>query len=502
VHEQIADRIRRSGALAHADVTILHHGYRPGVIRNRRKTERNLRLIRQALSEDDTPLLRFSLGVEYMRLEDFAAARRELLGVWGETRRDEYFAPWAVRDLVACDLMLGEHEEAIRHASEGLDRFPGYPDLLYLKGEALASLGRCGEAIRALEECLRTKPASPSYSTLEGLDGYVTLTRLGDLYRSLGDSLGDPDRARDHYRRAARDPRALGAVRALTALGEGPIDPPEDEATLLAVVDGLMDRGELEQAERLLEDRRSAAALYRKGLLALQRGDRRRAHSLWLELRGADLEEEVGLALVLLSAVMGFRDQARAGAEEMARRGSAARARAALLCAGLDPGETTDGGGDLGRHLWEVVDTALELGFVELVPGAVREISARSEDHEGVILRLAKLLYAHGYTEEAAAQLELIPERCWADAEAARIMADLWRGRGELELAASYYEDVLRLVPEHVASRISLASLLLQLGRPSRALEVLSEAPMASPVLEGLAGLIRARMRLAKEGGG
>jgi len=63
---------------------------------------------------------------------------------------------WLLRGYALAD--LDEHEEAADVAREGLERFPGDPDLLRLLSVAEAELGDLAEAERAVLAALRVEP--------------------------------------------------------------------------------------------------------------------------------------------------------------------------------------------------------------------------------------------------------------------------------------------------------------------------------------------------------
>ncbi|HWJ50349.1 MAG TPA: glycosyltransferase family 2 protein, partial [Solirubrobacteraceae bacterium] len=162
VHEQIAarlpgylpERVEASG------VRIEHYGYLASVRVRRNKSERNLELLEIEQAEDDaTPFLHFNLGSEYAAAGDLVSALAEFERSWallaGHPDLDgQEFAPALAGRMVKTLRVCGLHADAIARAEEGLDRFPGFTDLVFEQALAAAALGEADRAIELLERCI------------------------------------------------------------------------------------------------------------------------------------------------------------------------------------------------------------------------------------------------------------------------------------------------------------------------------------------------------------
>ncbi|HEX5851878.1 MAG TPA: glycosyltransferase, partial [Solirubrobacteraceae bacterium] len=189
VHEQIAPRL--PGYLPErfeaSGVRIEHYGYLAAVRQSRGKSERNIELLRMEQAEGrSTPFLHYNLGSEYAAGGDTVAALAEFERSWAlladvaDLDRHE-FAPAlvsrTVKALRACNL----HADAITRAEEGLERFPGFTDLVFEQALASAALGRLDGAIELLERCIEMGDAPPRYAATAGCGSHLARVEL-ELY--------------------------------------------------------------------------------------------------------------------------------------------------------------------------------------------------------------------------------------------------------------------------------------------------------------------------------
>ncbi len=183
IHEQILPAVEQWGGRARwADVVIEHTGYQDAACR-RRKLERNLKLLllEKAEQPEDAFTL-FNLGRTYRdlgQLEEALALFRASL---------EHARPGAsiVRKLYAMLAQTlqqrGQAKEALATCREGLERFPGDPELLHTDGVLRRVAGDLAGAEAAWLKLLQSEPA-PIFDMMDaGLRSYKTRHLLGLLY--------------------------------------------------------------------------------------------------------------------------------------------------------------------------------------------------------------------------------------------------------------------------------------------------------------------------------
>lgn len=184
IHEQIFSSVevrRREWGLECrlATATLIHHGYTAEVTRDRRKIERNLRLLRQAVEElPDEPNLLMNLGLELVRsgrpseglMEYWAAfdamSRLEPGDVVPELRET------LLAQMTTHLLAAGRSEELVEVASSRLASCGGIPSsVLFGKGLGLMQSRQYPAAAAAFRECLaaRERPSLvPVHADLRG----------------------------------------------------------------------------------------------------------------------------------------------------------------------------------------------------------------------------------------------------------------------------------------------------------------------------------------------
>jgi tetratricopeptide (TPR) repeat protein len=217
LHEQIAhclpgylpERLESSG------VRIEHYGYL-GVVRDtREKSRRNIELLRlQQAESPPSAFLHYNLGSEYAAAGEPAAALTELERAWelldALSDRESYeFAPALMSRLVKALRDCGHPEQAIARAELGLERFPGFTDLVLEQAVAAIELGQQERAIELLERCIEMGDAASRYTSTLGSGTYLPSIHLAELRRARGED----DAAIELLERCLREhPRFVGSV--------------------------------------------------------------------------------------------------------------------------------------------------------------------------------------------------------------------------------------------------------------------------------------------------
>ncbi len=195
LHEQIAQRL--PGYLPErfeaTSVRVEHYGYL-GIVRDsRQKSRRNIELLRLQQAETlPTPFLHYNLGCEYAAAGDRAAALAELERSWrlleADPERDSYrFAPALLSRLVKALRVCGRPRDALARAERGLERFPGFTDLVLEQARAATVLGQDERAIELCERCIEMGDAPRRYTATVGTGTYLPRVHLAELRRAHGD---------------------------------------------------------------------------------------------------------------------------------------------------------------------------------------------------------------------------------------------------------------------------------------------------------------------------
>jgi tetratricopeptide (TPR) repeat protein len=195
LHEQIAhclpgylpERLESSG------VRIEHYGYL-GVVRDtREKSRRNIELLRlQQAESPPSAFLHYNLGSEYAAAGDHTAALAELERSWElldalSDRASYEFAPALMNRLVKALRACERPADAIARAEQGLERFPGFTDLLLEQAFSAIALGGQERAIELFERCIEMGDAPSRYTATLGSGTYLPRIHLAELRCARGE---------------------------------------------------------------------------------------------------------------------------------------------------------------------------------------------------------------------------------------------------------------------------------------------------------------------------
>jgi len=195
LHEQIApclpgylpERIEATS------VRIEHFGYVSAVRDAREKSARNIELLRlQQAESEPTPFMHFNIGCEYAAAGDRAAGLVELERAWAlleqsPNRDGQRFAPALLSRLVKALRVCERPRDALALAEQGLERFPGFTDLVLEQARAAVALGECDRAIELFERCIEMGDAPRRYTASVGSGSYLPRIHLAELRRAAGE---------------------------------------------------------------------------------------------------------------------------------------------------------------------------------------------------------------------------------------------------------------------------------------------------------------------------
>lgn len=185
VHEQIRPSILRANpgaAILHANAAILHHGCARDAGQRRKKTLRNISILKQELAEKPAdPFQNYNLGLSYYVLGDTESSRRHYEAARQFLDPRDGFAAAFFRNYSVCLGDLGDYEQALKLADEGLAYFPDYPDLYFIKGQLCWDLNLTAQARASFLKCLRFRRTLPDYITTEGVTGRLALVNLSEV---------------------------------------------------------------------------------------------------------------------------------------------------------------------------------------------------------------------------------------------------------------------------------------------------------------------------------
>lgn len=169
VHESVMESLLALGEaeLPASGVSLLHHGYRPEVLRERDKRARNQALLRRCLAEDEDDLFALHklsssvVGAERRRLLEHAVAVASRMTP--EERRTYPFLPRVYERLARESIHAGELGRALETVEQGLATFGDVPELRFRRGDLARRIGDDKSARRWLASCVGEREGTALY---------------------------------------------------------------------------------------------------------------------------------------------------------------------------------------------------------------------------------------------------------------------------------------------------------------------------------------------------
>ena len=194
LHEQIAQKLPGYALerLELSSVRLEHYGYLGAVRDSKEKSRRNIDLLLAQQAESaPTPFLHYNLGSEYAAAGDAPAALSEFRRAWALVLQERdvvhEFAPSLMVRLVKALRCCGHAEEALEQAADGLQRFPGFTDLVFEQASACATLRRLPEARAHFQQCIEMGDSPARYTAMLGCGTYLPRIALAELHLNQGE---------------------------------------------------------------------------------------------------------------------------------------------------------------------------------------------------------------------------------------------------------------------------------------------------------------------------
>ena len=192
IHEFITlDDIATGLAAKMSSLSITHHGYLSEIVKTRKKSERNLALVKIATEKNPAePFNWYNLGTTSLLCGDvFAsiAAFEKMRVMVGDEQRG--FIPNALAQLADMYVERGEYERAIAIASEAVRKAPSFANAHFTLGRALAKQQRYAEARAAFEAAIADAAfASRQFIVDDEVSAWKAHSEIGSSYGNEGNN--------------------------------------------------------------------------------------------------------------------------------------------------------------------------------------------------------------------------------------------------------------------------------------------------------------------------
>ena len=192
LHEQIAIHLPAylPERIAQSPVRVNHYGYLGVVRESKDKGRRNLDLLlaqqRETPAHELNAFFHYNLGSEYFATGEIAKASEEyetaVRQVEGEQIYWHEYVPSLILRSVKALRASAKNEEALKRADHGLERYPGFTDLVYEQGLASLALERVEEATSYLESAIAMGDAPSKYTAMVGAGTFMPRIALATMH--------------------------------------------------------------------------------------------------------------------------------------------------------------------------------------------------------------------------------------------------------------------------------------------------------------------------------
>ncbi len=191
IHEEIASSIIAHGkygneGIISTDIRILHYGYLEQTIQKKQKKKRNKEIISQELSRDkNNPFLQYALAVEYLQENNFKQAKSLLLTLLQKWNSKHFLYSDALYKLCISLKELKDYTSCLTWLKKGIQLFPDYTDLHYVKGAVELEQGNWNTAVSSFLTCISLGSTPDKYFSFDGVGTYRAWYALGMVYEAV-----------------------------------------------------------------------------------------------------------------------------------------------------------------------------------------------------------------------------------------------------------------------------------------------------------------------------
>ncbi|MBA1335420.1 MAG: Glycosyl transferase, group 2 family [Firmicutes bacterium] len=190
IHEQITNENPdfSKGRIRSERVKFHHHGYLHQNVIEKNKRSRNIRILQKVLEDNpDDAFTLFNVGNEFTALDNHIKALEYYGRAYSNFHPDTGYGPRLFFRMALSMNALGLYEEELKIINEGLEYYPDFTDLEYLKASLFHHQDKFTLAIRAYKKCLSMGEPPLYQSFILGAGNFRAHHALSEIYFELGD---------------------------------------------------------------------------------------------------------------------------------------------------------------------------------------------------------------------------------------------------------------------------------------------------------------------------
>lgn len=200
IHNQLIYSKTKQNVIC-SSIKVHHYGYLASTIDVKSKRERNIKILEEQIKRDEKSYFAyFNLGTEYAAMEDRERALSYFYKAYEGFDPEKGYGNLLIFRIAILNYNLKNYAEASNFINIGLEHYPQFTDLYFLRALVLKDIGIPTLQIKALEKCIQLGEAPSKLKCFYGVGSFKAYYELGNVYLKLKDY----DAAYDYYIKAMK----------------------------------------------------------------------------------------------------------------------------------------------------------------------------------------------------------------------------------------------------------------------------------------------------------
>ncbi|WP_168198299.1 TPR domain-containing glycosyltransferase [Crassaminicella thermophila] len=190
IHEQIYNSINpiKENKVGKEKIVVYHYGYLRSIALEKDKPSRNMKILKKLLEKDPNNNFHlYNMGNEYLRLRRFEEALTCFKRAYKDFMPNLAYSPKLLLKMIITLEELHMYDEELKMLNHGLQYYPKFTDLEYLRACLFHRQKKYSLAIKGFKKCIEMGEPPLEQYNINDVGGYRAYYALGEIYSELGD---------------------------------------------------------------------------------------------------------------------------------------------------------------------------------------------------------------------------------------------------------------------------------------------------------------------------
>lgn len=190
IHEQLYNSINpiKGNKVKTEKIIVYHYGYLIKVAIKKDKPSRNMKILEKLLENDPNHNFHlYNMGNEYLRLRKFEKALACFKKAYENFMPNLAYCPKLLLKMIITLEELHRHDEELKMLNTGLQYYPKFTDLEYIRACLFHRQKKYSLAIKGFKKCIEMGEPPLDQYNINDVGGYRAYYALGEIHSELGD---------------------------------------------------------------------------------------------------------------------------------------------------------------------------------------------------------------------------------------------------------------------------------------------------------------------------